>query len=508
MHEPSHWRTARRASAAVESLETRVLMFGTHPELTTQALGFLNDATLTVINAQHSYQDNHNAKVPAVHFDGSFFAEGAATINGYYQAALPKANPSHFDSKNLATQFGRLLHPAQDFYAHSNWIELGKTTLIDGGLGAWDALRPYSIHSGAMLAEGEALHPVIPGYGTATFSRSGSSHVATVSFPSGVRLPAVFSGAFGGRDNTPNSIELHHNLLNKDYPTIPGYAAAAALAVKQTRQEFRRLGAMIRAWYGETGVNRLLEKWVKPDANSQAQARAVLNGTTAPPPADDNSLANARNLGTLSIGGSGRSISDFLGNADTQDFYRFTVTARAGLTIRLTGLRSDADLRLLDLAGNVLVKSANGGSSDERIGRVVGAGTYFLRVNQYSGDTNYVLSLAAATAPPAKTLTDARDLGTLSAGATTTITDSVGNAGPEDFFRFRVSSGTSFTGRLTGLSADADIVLLDSARHTLLKSSNWGTADELLTRQLAAGTYYLRVYQYSGDTNYRLTLST
>src|SRR4030095_12790528 len=132
-------RQYARCSVALEALEGRVLFFGNaaHPAITTAALGFLNASTLSTVNYQHYYQDkvDPNGDNPAYHFDGCFFQEGAASINNFYQAALDSGNPSSFNATNVATSCGRLLHGCQDFYAHADWEELGRTTIVENGLG-------------------------------------------------------------------------------------------------------------------------------------------------------------------------------------------------------------------------------------------------------------------------------------------------------------------------------------------------------------------------------------
>jgi hypothetical protein len=60
---------------------------------------------------------------------------------------------------------------------------------------------------------------------------------------------------------------------------------------------------------------------------------------------------------------------------------------------------------------------------------------------------------------------------------------------------------------LTGLSADADVQLLNSSGGVIFSSTAGGTTSESITHQLSAGTYYVRVYQYSGNTNYTLSLT-
>ncbi len=71
---------------------------------------------------------------------------------------------------------------------------------------------------------------------------------------------------------------------------------------------------------------------------------------------------------------------------------------------------------------------------------------------------------------------------------------------------FCANSG-NFNLGLTGLTADADVQLLNSSGSVIASSVRAGTASESITSQLSAGTYYIRVYPYTGDTNYNLAVS-
>ena len=106
-----------------------------------------------------------------------------------------------------------------------------------------------------------------------------------------------------------------------------------------------------------------------------------------------NSLPLARNIGNLS---STQTFSDFIGTADTNDFYRFTLTNNSNFSLTLNGLSGDADVELLDINGNLIQNSTNGGTTADTINRTLNAGTYFARVYPMSGvNTNYSLSLTA-----------------------------------------------------------------------------------------------------------------
>lgn len=91
---------------------------------------------------------------------------------------------------------------------------------------------------------------------------------------------------------------------------------------------------------------------------------------------------------------------------------------------------------------------------------------------------------------------------------TTTYSDWVGTTDTNDYYRFSLSNNSNFNLTLNGLSADADVQLLDSSGTALQTSSNGGTTADTISRSLNAGTYYVRVYPYgSASTNYNLSLS-
>jgi len=100
----------------------------------------------------------------------------------------------------------------------------------------------------------------------------------------------------------------------------------------------------------------------------------------------------------------------------------------------------------------------------------------------------------------------AYNVGTLS--GTQNFSDFVGSSDTNDYYRFYVANTSNFSLSLTGLSADAEVALLNSSGSTIVSSTNGGSRDESISRQLNAGTYYARVYPFgSANTNYNLSLT-
>jgi hypothetical protein len=219
-----------------------------------------------------------------------------------------------------------------------------------------------------------------------------------------------------------------------------------------------------------------------------------------------NTLATAR---AITVGSTATSYTDWVGSTDTNDFYRFSLSNTSNFNLGLTGLTADADVRLLDGNGNTIVSSTRSGTASESISRQLNAGTYYIRVFPYSGSTNYNLAVSAVPLAPVdnagNTLATAR---AITVGSTaTSYTDWVGSTDTNDFYRFSLSNTSNFNLGLTGLTADADVRLLDSNGNTIVSSTRSGTASESISRQLNAGTYYIRVFPYSGSTNYNLAVS-
>ncbi len=239
-----------------------------------------------------------------------------------------------------------------------------------------------------------------------------------------------------------------------------------------------------------------------------------------PPPTTDNSIATARNLGTLNAP---QNVTEFVGNADPNDFYRFQLTNDSQTSITLNGLTADADIQLIrDFnlngfvdPGEVLGASLAPNHNPERIDARLTAGTYYLQVAQYRGDTNYNLGLNVTPIGDSagNNLSFARDLGTLATPQT--LNEWVSPSDPNDFYRFQLDGSRPLSVTLDGLSADADLQLIRDFNangivdtgEILDGSYGWNATPEGFQRSdLAPGTYYLQVTRYSGATGYNLSL--
>lgn len=109
-----------------------------------------------------------------------------------------------------------------------------------------------------------------------------------------------------------------------------------------------------------------------------------------------NSRRQAYNIGLLN---SNEVFNEFVGEEDTEDYYKFRLNQTSDIEIVLSGLSEDADLQLLSSNGQILQSFPETGTTSELIFDSLNKGTYYVRVFPYFGtDTNYQLNIFNWTA--------------------------------------------------------------------------------------------------------------
>ena len=237
-------------------------------------------------------------------------------------------------------------------------------------------------------------------------------------------------------------------------------------------------------------------------------------------------FTTARNVGLLT---GSATVKDFVGTGDLQDFYRVQLNGNSNtLTIALKDIAADADLYLIrdannngiwDIGETIAVSNQAGVATEIIDQQNLVAGSYYIGVSSYSGNTNYTLNVATVVAtPPATTVTipsNAINLGNLSGRVT--VSDTVNNLGnADDFYRFTLTTAGNVELSLTGVGGDADLFLVRDFNNDgridtseIVRYSNLIGNQELISvTGLAAGTYYAVVEQsIAATTNYTLTAS-
>lgn len=244
-----------------------------HEQITASGLSFLRPEIVTALQVANVRTDVEFFLVNANHFDDCNFSGGARVVRDSQAeavAALDPANPSPEADVAAITAFARSLHALQDFYAHTNWIELGGDVLLDSSLGEFPALQPYATvaSSGFVLVQGPPpKRAALTRDERAPYPKSAQARIKLAKTWS----PALVSGTvdYEAGNYCPKPVSITHDALNKDKSTNVGrsqqYEAAKALAILQTEHEWCRFRSLTAARWGEAGTARL-DAWISPGA--------------------------------------------------------------------------------------------------------------------------------------------------------------------------------------------------------------------------------------------------
>ena len=204
--------------------------------------------------------------------------------------------------------------------------------------------------------------------------------------------------------------------------------------------------------------------------------------------------AGVTELGDLTSQALARTLSASVTRPLHDDFFRFTLTHASRMRFELRNLSADANLYLLDTNGGQIASSTLGLTNVDSIVRTLAAGTYFIYVDaNASGPIRYVLHYenedVGRTRERAVALGDLTGQASaqVSRGTVTRVTND------NDFFRFILSETRAVRIVLRGLSADADLYLLDSSGTEVASSRLNLTNDDSIIRELGSGTWYIRV---------------
>jgi hypothetical protein len=206
-----------------------------HIEITRQALaGRFDEAALQVIIRANLGQDRLANLLghPEIHFDDSAFAAGERYITEQRQQSVA-ALMVRDDRPAALAAFGRLLHGRQDFYAHSNWVQLWSENC-----GGATNCTPDQVE---ICFDPVVVSQLISGTGSAW-------HFVAVRVPLLGRLARRYLIPAGS-----------HEVMNLDHPGRgPLFPFAVAAAIKHTQLELDQLLSLLRQAGGEPAVQRFL----------------------------------------------------------------------------------------------------------------------------------------------------------------------------------------------------------------------------------------------------------
>jgi hypothetical protein len=262
-----------------------------HEAMSDQALGFLNDGARLEINEQHYWMDTWTLTAGVNHFDNCRFQESVAEINEQYTApmdwgaggVLAEFDPNDPSPLDAAGEFGQMLHIAQDFYSHSNWIELGRDDLFDAGTGGWTVADDWQLLRDDIVVTSKNLPAgwkiLGKSLGVPRFTTADGSTVRGLE--SGLNEHTFDDDCLDMLGPTHGDED---DGLNKDrnVPTKPLWALAYALAKRQTTHEWCRLLHMLDGKYGAAGPATAMGLWLANDGSPHPQGTPCAPAPSGP----------------------------------------------------------------------------------------------------------------------------------------------------------------------------------------------------------------------------------
>jgi hypothetical protein len=203
-----------------------------HAEITRQALRTLfSAAALEKIVRANLYQDRLAAQIghDEFHFDNNAFEKSYAYIEEQRRLTLTALRSE--DAASARAAFGRLTHTAQDFYAHSNYIELWTSRQTDGARPTPSEVDPVdpSLVNHPALRSGRIYFPLEP--------------LSFIPFTKPLVMPLL------PRDS--------HAWMNLDSPEQGSdFEYAFQAAVKRTRLEFEKTTSVLSSEQRTLFVNQ------------------------------------------------------------------------------------------------------------------------------------------------------------------------------------------------------------------------------------------------------------
>jgi hypothetical protein len=301
-----------------------------HRRITSAALDFLRSDILEVVNDANRAEDyGASFDAPERHFNNCLFRESVAYINHRYRWSV--AGLAEKRTRVAAAQLGMALHTAQDFYAHSAWVDpppigLGhggpNSPLIQRGTEPWSLPGAYELLSDdVVVIQGDP-----PAGTTVDLPRDGGGRpvgATPIVTKEGRRYRGLMTGTIGpvsfatqkcppeGSDcwdiesvcirhseprNEPDGAEemlrcitdrgdpeIYENCFQHDDPRRPRFDEAMAAATRQTAHEWCRLVHLARADSSGRAVALLLGLWVKPPGQLDRLATPHPVGTPCAP---------------------------------------------------------------------------------------------------------------------------------------------------------------------------------------------------------------------------------
>lgn len=223
---------------------TREALAAVQPIVDGERLQFSEAAIRQIVFANKDTDQLVNQFNTEKHFDGEDFLGGSQRLIQLKEQTIAKVTREEPSAFSAQTDLGGALHTVQDFYAHSNWVNLGhSSTDINAKLGhetfsGTDRATPTCPDNPSTLG-GAGLRELTSGYFTFT-----AGVIPSCSVPSGKCRHGLLLVCPAG--------------INKDDDNQPGFSTARALAVEASKDFLNQIFSDSRVVSNTQAIKLLL----------------------------------------------------------------------------------------------------------------------------------------------------------------------------------------------------------------------------------------------------------
>ncbi len=246
----------------------------THADITEEALWFLDEDVAEELGEYNEATDTGSTKADSsYHNDNCQLVSSFASVRARYDEAVIDVGAGDYDAAKKV--LGTILHTAQDFYAHSNWVEAGQ--------GA-----DYTFNHPFEFPSVKAGDPLGSPFGSVVVLAKGAPDWS-IKLPAHTRVPKVttergvvdglITGTYDNGDGNsclstaaiPHGDVIHlatdkdddqGTYLTKDVPGLPFRNEALDRAHWQTVSELCRLTRLVMLRRGKPTHDALISAWV------------------------------------------------------------------------------------------------------------------------------------------------------------------------------------------------------------------------------------------------------
>ncbi|HEY9062700.1 MAG TPA: S8 family serine peptidase [Pseudobacteroides sp.] len=211
-------------------------------------------------------------------------------------------------------------------------------------------------------------------------------------------------------------------------------------------------------------------------------------------------------------------------NINTDEDWFVLDTLKVGklaMTMKSIPTGCDYDMQVYNSSGSLLGGSYSSGNQDESLGTIITVpGKYYVRVYSYTGSSStdtYELKVGVYTPDQYEVNDDIYNVNNQNnpvISINSSISASLDNQDDIDCYKFSLASSTNIGIRLqnipSGMDYDLVVYTYSNGNFTEVERSTAGSnSDESVVSQLAAGTYFVKVYSYWGSSenqSYRLSV--